>query len=78
MEHLGEELHHWWLVGILLTELQGQLERAVLNNADMNDNNLHSISSSPDPRMDLAFRAERAPLQLGQDRQEIGTCKCLD
>ena len=73
VEHLGEELHHWWLVGILLTELQGQLERAVLKNADKNDKNLHSISSSPDPKMGLAFRAERAPLQLGQDRQEIGT-----
>ena len=43
VEHLGEELHHRGLVGILLTELQGQLERAVLNNADMNGNNLHSI-----------------------------------
>ena len=30
MEHLGEELDHRGLVGILLTELQGQLERAIL------------------------------------------------
>ena len=59
VEHLGEELHHRGLVGILLTELQGQLERAVLNNADVNGNN--SIWSSPDPRMNLAFRA---PLKL--------------
>ena len=37
VEHLGEELHHRGLVGILLTKLQGQLERAVLTNTDMND-----------------------------------------
>ena len=41
VEHLGEELHNWGLVGILLTELQGQLERAVLNKADMNGNHLN-------------------------------------
>ena len=41
VEHLGEELHHRGLVGILLTKLQGQLECTVLNNADMNDINLH-------------------------------------
>ena len=30
MEHLGQELHHRRLVGILLTELQGQLECSIL------------------------------------------------
>ena len=33
MEHLGQELHHRRLVGILLAELQGQLERSILTNA---------------------------------------------
>ena len=30
MEHLGQELHHRRLVGILLAELQGQLECSIL------------------------------------------------
>ena len=33
MEHLGQELHHRRLVGILLAELQGQLERSILTSA---------------------------------------------
>ena len=33
MEHLGQELHHRRLVGILLAELQGQLECSILTSA---------------------------------------------
>ena len=28
--HLGEELDHWWFVWVLLAELEGQLEGAIL------------------------------------------------
>ena len=50
VEHLGEELHHRGLVGILLTELQSQLERAVLTDTEMNDDKLQLIWSCLNPR----------------------------